>query len=259
MFSGGPLFCDVTWHPAGNPGGDQGTSSMAIASAALNYCGLETMLHMTCVGQSRELVISHLQKAKQAGIQNILALRGDIPNTEGWCSEKNGLSYAVDLVRLIKQEFGDYFTICVAAYPTGHPDCTSYEDDLTYLKEKVDAGADLVITQLFFEARTFLQFLRDCRDMGITVPILPGIFPIQSYQSLRQLTKLSKLEIPNSIISELHSIKDNDEAVRKYGVDLAVKMCRELLDSGQVYGLHFYTLNREVATHGDSKAAGNVV
>ncbi|XP_078026480.1 methylenetetrahydrofolate reductase (NADPH) isoform X2 [Epinephelus lanceolatus] len=210
MGSGGPLFIDITWHPAGDPGSDKETSSMMIASTAVNYCGLESILHLTCCNQTNVKITGHLTKAKHLGLKNIMALRG--------------------------------------GYPTGHPEAESYEEDLRRLKEKVDAGADFVITQLFFRADTFLKFLDDCRAIGITCPILPGIFPIQGYQSLRQLVKLSKLEVPEEITSVIEPIKDNDAAIRNYGIQQAVEMCRVLLDSGMVPGLHFYTLNREVAT-----------
>ncbi|KAM5141602.1 methylenetetrahydrofolate reductase (NADPH) [Mantella aurantiaca] len=247
MGSGGPLFIDVTWHPAGDPGSDKETSSMIIASTAVNFCGLETVLHMTCCQQTKEEITRHLQKAKHQGLKNIMALRGD-PLGEEWEEEAEGFNYAADLVKHIRQEFDDYFDICVAGYPKGHPEAKSYEEDLKHLKEKVDAGADFIITQLFFRAETFLKFLKDCRAIGITCPILPGIFPIQGYCSLRQLVKLSKLEVPKEITDVIEPIKDNDAAIRNYGVELAVSMCRELLDSGAVHGLHFYTLNREVAT-----------
>ncbi|MEQ2219371.1 hypothetical protein XENOCAPTIV_016785 [Xenoophorus captivus] len=141
MGSGGPLFVDITWHPAGDPGSDKETSSMMIASTAVNYCGLESVLHLTCCNQNKEKITGYLAKAKHLGLKNIMALRG--------------------------------------GYPTGHPEAKSYEQDLRHLKEKVDAGADFVITQLFFRADTFLKFLDDCRAIGITCPILPGIFPIQ--------------------------------------------------------------------------------
>ncbi|XP_034733772.1 methylenetetrahydrofolate reductase-like [Etheostoma cragini] len=165
-----------------------------------------------------------------------------------WEEEDGGFNYATDLVKHIRSEFDDYFDICVAGYPTGHPEAESYEADLRHLKEKVDAGADFIITQLFFRADTFLKFLDDCRAIGITCPILPGIFPIQGYQSLRQLVKLSKLEVPEEITKVIEPIKENDAAIRNYGIQQAVEMCRVLLDSGKVPGLHFYTLNREVAT-----------
>ncbi|XP_076596827.1 methylenetetrahydrofolate reductase (NADPH) [Chaetodon auriga] len=247
MGSGGPLFIDITWHPAGDPGSDKETSSMMIASTAVNYCGLESILHLTCCNQTKETITGYLGKAKHLGLKNIMALRGD-PVGADWEEEEGGFNYAIDLVKHIRSEFDDYFDICVAGYPTGHPEAESYEEDLRHLKEKVDAGGDFVITQLFFRAETFLKFLDDCRAIGITCPILPGIFPIQGYQSLRQLVKLSKLEIPEEITKVIEPIKDNDAAIRNYGIHQAVEMCRVLLDSGKVPGLHFYTLNREVAT-----------
>eukprot|EP00072_Mus_musculus_P056058 XP_006538682.1 PREDICTED: methylenetetrahydrofolate reductase isoform X3 [Mus musculus] len=247
MAAGGPLFVDVTWHPAGDPGSDKETSSMMIASTAVNYCGLETILHMTCCQQRPEEITGHLHRAKQLGLKNIMALRGD-PVGDHWEAEEGGFSYATDLVKHIRTEFADYFDICVAGYPRGHPDAESFEDDLKHLKEKVSAGADFIITQLFFEASTFFSFVKACTEIGISCPILPGIFPIQGYTSLRQLVKLSKLEVPQKIKDVIEPIKDNDAAIRNYGIELAVSLCRELLDSGLVPGLHFYTLNREVAT-----------
>ncbi|XP_041130627.1 methylenetetrahydrofolate reductase-like [Polyodon spathula] len=247
MGAGGPLFIDVTWHPAGDPGSDKETSSMTIASTAVNYCGLESVLHITCCNQSKEKISQHLSKAKRLGLKNIMALRGD-PIGNEWEEEAGGFSYARDLVKHVRCEFDDYFDICVAGYPTGHPEAKSYEEDLRHLKEKVDAGADFIVTQLFFRAETFLTFLKDCRAIGITCPIVPGIFPIQGYQSLRQLVKLSKLEVPEEIKEVMEPIKDNDAAIRNYGIDQAVEMCKVLLHSGEVPGLHFYTLNREVAT-----------
>uniref|UniRef100_A0A8C6KZA0 Methylenetetrahydrofolate reductase (NADPH) n=1 Tax=Nothobranchius furzeri TaxID=105023 RepID=A0A8C6KZA0_NOTFU len=246
MGSGGPLFIDITWHPAGDPGSDKETSSMMIASTAVNYCGLESVLHLTCCNQTKEKITGHLAKAKHLGLKNIMALRGD-PVGSDWEEEEGGFNHAVDLVKHIRSEFDDYFDVCVAGYPTGHPEAESYEDDLRHLKEKVDAGADFIITQLFFRADTFLTFVDDCRAIGVTCPILPGIFPIQGYQSLRQLVKLSKLEVPEEITRVIEPIKDNDAAIRNYGIHQAVEMCRVLLDSGKVPGLHFYTLNREVA------------
>ncbi|XP_032719308.1 methylenetetrahydrofolate reductase isoform X1 [Lontra canadensis] len=247
MGAGGPLFIDVTWHPAGDPGSDKETSSMMIASTAVNYCGLETILHMTCCCQSQGQITGYLHKAKQLGLKNVLALRGD-PVGDQWEEEEGGFSYAVDLVRHIRSEFGDYFDICVAGYPKGHPDAGSFEADLKYLKEKVSAGADFIITQLFFEADTFFHFVKACSEIGITCPILPGIFPIQGYHSLRQLVKLSRLEVPQQIKDVIEPIKDNDAAIRNYGIEQAVSLCQELLASGLVPGLHFYTLNREMAT-----------
>jgi methylenetetrahydrofolate reductase (NADPH) len=161
--------------------------------------------------------------------------------------KNSDFQYASDLVRFIREEYGTFFGICVAGYPNGHPDCESIEKDLHYLKEKVDAGADFIITQLFFEAETFIQFVRDCREVGINCPIIPGVLPIQSYASIRHLMKLSKLRPPEKIVREIEARKDDDEAIRRFGVSIAVEMCRKILASGVTIGFHFYTLNREVA------------
>nr|XP_039248684.1 methylenetetrahydrofolate reductase-like [Styela clava] len=247
MRDGNPLFIDITWHPAGDPGGDKITSSTKIAGTILNYCGIDTMLHMTCCNQTRETIMKNLEKTKSLGIRSILALRGDSTGDE-WEMNENGLNYSSDLVELIRQEYGDYFSICVAGYPKGHPDCSSYKDDLVNLKKKVDAGADFIITQLFFQAEEFLKFQSDCRKIGIQCPIIPGIFPIQTNRSLVQLTKLSKLEVPEDVQKIIEPIKDNDAAIRNFGIDYATDMCRELLNSGEVWGFHMYTLNLETAT-----------
>ncbi|KAI2801229.1 hypothetical protein BLOT_011805 [Blomia tropicalis] len=242
----GPLFADITWHEAGNPAGDSPTSSITIAGIALNYCCLNTMLHITCIGMKRDKLARCLERAKSLGIRNILALRGDKNSKDD--DENCDFHYAIDLIRFTKEMFGDYFTIAVAGYPTTHPESESKESDLLHLKEKVDAGADFIITQLFFESKVFFQFVSDCRNVGITVPILPGILPIQSYDSLEKITKISKLTIPEQIIHDLHPFKNNDEAIRNYGIDWTIQLCREILLAGITPGIHFYTLNRQQAT-----------
>jgi len=249
MRAGNPLFIDVTWHPAGNPAGDSETSSMMIAQSSVQYVGIESMLHMTCVGSSKDDITGYLSKAKRLGLRNILALRGDLPNIdEEWQYDPEKFNYATDLVKHIRQGFEDYFTICVAGYPTGHPEAKSYEDDLIHLKEKVDAGADFIISQLFFKASTFKKFVDDCRAIGINCPIIPGIMPIQSHDSLRHIVKLSKLEVPDEIKNIVSPLKGNDDAIRNFGIHQATEMIKELFLSGYAPGIHFYTLNREVAT-----------
>ncbi|CAF1407951.1 unnamed protein product [Rotaria magnacalcarata] len=248
MAVGQPLFCDITWHPAGDPAGTKETSSMMIANTMLNYCSIDTMLHITCYGAKKETMLEYLWRAKEFGIRNLLALRGDPPVGEEWIPEKSDFRYASDLVKFIREHFDDYFVICVAGYPQGHPDMASYEKDLRYLKEKVDCGADFIITQLFFQPETFIKFESDCRSIGIQCPIIPGIFPIQAYASLKNIVRLAKLDVPEEILACIEPIKDNDEAIRNFGVQICVDLCRILLDSGKVHGLHFYTLNREYAT-----------
>uniref|UniRef100_A0A183DBV0 Methylenetetrahydrofolate reductase [NAD(P)H] n=1 Tax=Gongylonema pulchrum TaxID=637853 RepID=A0A183DBV0_9BILA len=154
---------------------------------------------------------------------------------------------ALDMIRWIKEEYGDYFTIACSGYPTGHPEAPSYRADLLYLKSKVEAGADFIITQLFFDSEVYEKFLRDCREIGITVPIIPGILPIQSYGSIRRITEMSQLVIPDWIRSALEPIKNDDEAVRNFGIRHAVDLCRALFRSGSAPSVHLYTLNREAS------------
>lgn len=249
MGLGGPLFCDITWKVGGDNRVENPTSTLTIANTVVNYCGLDTVMHMTCVGQTKSQISDILVRAKDLGIRNILALRGDLPpECDNWAPSGDGFTFAADLVRFIRSSYGDYFTIAVAGYPNGHPDCSSYHQDLQHLKEKVEAGASFIITQLFFRAEMFINFVKDCRAIGISCPILPGILPIQAYASLKNISKLSKLEVPQEILDSLLSFKDDDEAVRQFGISYCSEMCRQLLDSEYVCGLHFYTMNREFAT-----------
>jgi len=246
--TGEPLFIDITWGAGGgDPSSDEYTSSLSVASIAVDYCGLPTMLHLTCIGSTKQQIREILDKARKEGIRNILALRGDAPPGTTYDPATLELPYATDLVKFIREEYGDYFGICVAGYPNQHPNSPSAQQDLFYLKQKVDAGADFIITQLFFESSTFIEYVNQCREIGITCPILAGILPIQSYASIRHLMKLSQLCPPDEIITELERMKDDDEMIRAYGVQLATKMCQEIIESKVCFGFHFYTLNREVA------------
>ncbi|KAF8364142.1 mthf-1 [Pristionchus pacificus] len=244
---GDPLFVDITWHYGGDPANlTRETSSSSIAAGCLDYCRMDTMLHMTCTQYTKEQTIAHLEQSKRIGLRNILALRGDLPpNTSSDAPVIKPKYMALDMIKWIKEEFGDYFTIACSGYPLGHPEAVSYAEDLKYLKAKVDAGAQLIVTQLFFEAEAYERFVRDCREMGITVPILPGIMPIQSYDSIRRIAQLSQLAIPDSILADLEPIKHDDDAVRNYGRHRAIEMCRRILSNGTAPAIHMYTMNRE--------------
>jgi methylenetetrahydrofolate reductase (NADPH) len=241
---GGPMFLDITWHTGGDPGNIQKeTSSTSIASSCLQYGRVDTMLHMTCAQYTKEQTMEHLKVAQSCGIRNILCLRGDLPQ-----SDNNPVVYpyrALDMIRWARDNFNSYFTIAASGYPLGHPEASSYKADIEYLKMKVDAGANFIITQLFFDVETFEKFVKDCRDIGISVPIIPGIMPIQSYQSIQRVAELSQLKIPDSILQALEPIKHDDEAVRKFGIYQAVEMCRRLLDHKTAPSIHLYTMNRE--------------
>ncbi len=148
-------------------------------------------------------------------------------------------------MRYIKEKHGDFFGIAVAGYPEGHIDAVSYEDDLKHLKEKVDAGADVIVTQLFYDADNFIKWCADVRAAGITIPILPGIMPINNYGSWKRMTDMCKTKIPHEIRAGLEAIKDDDDACKKFGVKVVSDMCKKILASGYVHGLHMYTLNLE--------------
>jgi methylenetetrahydrofolate reductase (NADPH) len=244
MGSLGPLFIDVTWGAGGaRPGAHN--ISLEIAAAAQNICCLDTNLHLTCNTSTREQLIDILNECKRVGIRNILALRGDPPKYEP--EKAPEFNFATDLVRLMREEYGDWFGISVAGYPYKHPDAASYEEGIQHLKQKVDAGSDFIISQLFFTSKDFFDWEKDCRAAGITCPIIPGILPIQGYDSLRNMSKMCCLDLPAEIVEAVEPIKHDDAAIKAFGVEYATKLCQELLEGG-VPGLHFYTLNREVVT-----------
>jgi len=242
MVSTGPNFCDITW----GAGGSTADATMDIATYMQKEAGMETMMHLTCTNMEKNMIDSALAQAKEAGITNILALRGDPPaGQERWTAVEGGFSNAVDLVRYIKEQYGDWFGITVAGYPEGHNELNDYGADLRHLKAKVEAGADVIVTQLFYSSDLFIKFVKDCRDLGITVPIVPGIMPIQNYGGFKRMTGFCKTYIPDEINEELEAIKDDDEAVKAYGVQLAVQMIRKCIKAGACDGFHIYTLNLE--------------
>ena len=204
-----------------------------------------------------EKIDNALKSVKEYGLQNILALRGDPPKGEdNFTAAVGGFGSALDLVKHIRKEYGDYFGITVAGYPEAHPDVIvedkeqmekNYRSDLEYLKKKVDAGADVIVTQLFYDVDTFLKFVSDCREIGINVPILPGIMPIQTYNGFKRMTGFCKTYVPSEVSDALEPIKDNEEAVKSYGIHLGTEMCKKILASGLVPGLHMYSLNLEKA------------
>ncbi|KAI8921423.1 methylenetetrahydrofolate reductase-domain-containing protein [Powellomyces hirtus] len=244
MYQLGPEFIDVTW----NAGGSSSDVTMQVCTTAQSVYGLETCMHLTCTNMPREKIDIALKDAKAAGIQNILALRGDPPRgQENWTKCETGFSYAEDLVKYIREEYGDYFCIGVAGYPEGHTENQDPEHDMKHLKNKVDAGADYIVTQLFYDVDIFLKWHEECRKVGITIPILPGIMPIQNFGGFKRMTSLCKTYVPDSIYAALEPIKEDDKAVKDYGVQLAVDMCNQMKAAG-IRGFHFYTLNLERST-----------
>ncbi|KAF9924302.1 hypothetical protein FBU30_005697 [Linnemannia zychae] len=238
-----PTFITCTW----GAGGSTFDKTIELSAVAQTVHGLETCMHLTCTNMDRGKVDDALAEAKRSGIQNILALRGDPPRgQEYWTQIDDTFVHAIDLVRYIRQQYGDYFCIGVAGYPEGHMDSSDLTSDqeIGYLKEKIEAGADFVLTQLFYDVDGFLAWEKQCRAIGITCPIIPGIMPIQSYNGFRRITNLAKIRVPATIASVLEPIQSDDQRVKDYGVELAASMIQQLLDAG-IVGFHICTLNLE--------------
>jgi methylenetetrahydrofolate reductase (NADPH) len=252
-----PLFVTVTW----GAGGSTAARSLELAEVCQRQLQLTTVLHLTCTNMSRALVDMALEEAKVLGIRNILALRGDPPRSEeynmhGEDDSNKDFTFAVDLVRYIRKQHGDYFCIGVAAYPEGHP-ADSFQDvqdpvrDLPYLVEKTVAGADFIMTQLTYDVEAYQKFENMLRnhESGVfkTIPIIPGLMPIHSYKILTRVTKLSHVHIPDPIAKRMEELKHDDEAVKRAGVDIVSEIVggiQELKSPGP-RGFHFYTLNLE--------------
>lgn len=242
MYELNPIFIDITW----NAGGRSSTLTNDMVYTAQSTLGLETCMHLTCTNMKVELIDEALSKAYASGCQNILALRGD-PPLDG--SESTGdFKYAKDLIKYIHDKYGDHFNIGVAAYPEGHPEETSLDLTLEYLKEKCDAGADFIITQMFYDAEKFITWCSNVRKIGINIPIIPGIMPISTYSAFMRRAKWSEIAIPSHFVEALEPIKDDDFLVRAKGTELVADMCSKLIESGFVNHLHFYTMNLERAT-----------
>jgi methylenetetrahydrofolate reductase (NADPH) len=237
-----PGFVSVTY----GAGGSTRDKTLEIVSRIRSEHGIEAMAHFTCVDATVEELRETLDAFRDAGIENVLALRGDPPQgTAEWTKTDGGLEFSAELVTLIA---GDYdFAIGGACFPETHIHATSADDDLRFLKDKVDAGARFLITQLFFDNAFYEDFVRRAREIGIEVPIVPGIMPITNVGSITRMTELSGAQLPAALRAELDARADDDEAVLDFGVAYATLQCAELLAMGAP-GIHFYTLNRSPAT-----------
>lgn len=257
-----PLFVNVTW----GAGGSTSAKSLALAEVTQRELGLTTCLHLTCTNMSRKLIDEALEQAKVLGIRNILALRGDPPRSDeyrddslpdaGEDDSNKDFTWAVDLVRYIRKQYGDYFCVGVAGYPEGHsdqshPEHQSIEHDLPYLVEKTKAGADFIMTQLFYDVNAYQKYEKRLREheSGIfkTIPIIPGLMPVQSYQIFRRTTKLSHASLPPEILRRFEAVKGDDEAVKRVGLDVLGEIVDTMKHSEfpGPRGFHFYTLNLE--------------
>jgi methylenetetrahydrofolate reductase (NADPH) len=237
-----PAYVSVTYGAGGSTTG----KTIEIVSRIRDEFGIEAMAHFTCVGATTDELRTTLDAMAQLGFDNVLALRGDPPaGQEEWVKTEGGLEYSRELVELIRSDYP--FAIGAAAFPETHIHATSTQDDLGHLKEKVDAGADFLITQLFFDNAAYFDFVARARAIGIEVPIIPGILPITNVAQLQRITSLCGAAIPDGLRRELDLRGEDTEAVAEFGVAYATLQCRDLLAAGAP-GIHFYTLNRSPAT-----------
>ncbi|KAG8459235.1 hypothetical protein KFE25_005746 [Diacronema lutheri] len=275
-----PLFLDFTWGAGGS------TSELTIELCADAYAAhdIEVNMHLTCTNQAPALCGEALAEAKRKGIRNIVALRGDPPKgQEKWEAVAGGFSCALDLVKYTRQQFGDWFGIQVSGYPEGHPDvikpvaelgrplsaseqkrlvtvgsgasaeqfvCSDadFDRELGYLKQKCDAGADCVITQMFFDFEVFEAFVTQARAKGISAPILPGIMLITAYGGFTRMTGFCKSRVPAELVAKAEALKEDAEGFKEMGLSWTVALCKQLVASQLVPGLHFYTLNQSANT-----------
>jgi methylenetetrahydrofolate reductase (NADPH) len=238
-----PGFVSVTY----GAGGSTRDRTVELVTRIKKSSGIEAMAHLTCVGHTRAELRAVLHRLKDAGVENVLALRGDPPlGQKTFEPVPEGFRYASELVRFIHEE---EFPFCVggACYPEGHVETGSREDDMRHLKAKVDAGLDFVITQLFFDNAFYFDFVERARRAGINVPIVPGIMPITNYEQVQRFTRMCGATVPMRLALQLERVKDQPDAVVQLGVAHATVQCMELLARG-VPGVHFYTLNKSPAT-----------
>ncbi len=235
-----PLFASVTY----GAGGSTQDNTLEITSHLKNVMGLEPMAHLTCVGATRERIADYLRRLREVNVDNVLALRGDAPKGQDFDWDTAEFRYAADLVRFTRSEQPD-MGVGVAGYPAAHPESPSFASDLRHTADKVNAGADFIVTQLFFDVREYFDFVERLRGLGVDKPVLPGILPIQSLESVRRILSLCGANIPGNLYLELEAAneKGGAEAVKEAGIAFAQRQIRTLLDGGAP-GIHLYTLNR---------------
>ncbi|MEA2199703.1 MAG: methylenetetrahydrofolate reductase [Solirubrobacteraceae bacterium] len=237
-----PAFVSVTY----GAGGSTREKTIEIVKRIREEYGLEAMAHFTCVGATVEELRATLDEMQRAGIDNVLALRGDPPaGQEAWTMTEGGLEFSRELVELISADYP--FAIGAACFPETHIHATSPEADLEHLTRKVGAGVDFLITQLFFDNALYFAFRDRARAAGIDVPIIPGVMPITQVGQVERMAKMCGAAIPEALHRELHARGEHPEAVLDFGVAYATLQCAELLEAGAP-GIHFYTLNRSPAT-----------
>jgi methylenetetrahydrofolate reductase (NADPH) len=234
-----PKYFSVTFGAGGTT--QQGTLETVLDIMADGHVAAP---HLSCIGATRSSVRALLQQFQAQGIRRLVALRGDLPSGYGGAGE---LRYANELVEFIRAETGDWFHIEVAAYPEMHPQAKSPEDDLLNFERKIKAGANAAITQYFYNADAYFQFVDNARKLGVDVPIVAGIMPITNYTQLVRFSEMCGAEIPRWVRLKLASFGDDSASIKAFGLDVVTGLCERLL-AGGAPGLHFYSMNQAAAT-----------
>jgi methylenetetrahydrofolate reductase (NADPH) len=233
-----PAFISVTYGAGGSSKG----RTVEIASKIKNEFAIESMAHLTCVNHKKEDIDSILEELTQAKVENILALRGDPPNGQlDFDYNKNDFKYADELISYIKSK--NLFSIAAAAYPEGHKDCRRISEDLMHLKNKVDAGIDVLITQLFFDNRIFYNFVESAERIGINCPIIPGVMPVYNEKQIKRIITLCGASMPADMLIMVEKYSDSPEDLKKAGIEYTIKRIQDLVDSG-AHGIHLEPMNR---------------
>lgn len=236
----GPGFVSVT-----RTGGKPREAPVEIVGR-IRALGIEGAAHVTAIEASREEIAAHCELMVARGIENVVAIRGDRPTDPTFRPPANGFRYAVDMIRFIRER-GFRFCIVAGGHPEGHPECRHLEVNVGHLKDKVDAGAEVVITQLFYDNADYFAFVERARRVGIRVPLVPGIMPITNWPQIQRITTLSGNQVPGPLRDALERVRDDEQAAMAVGVEWGMRQCVDLLRRGAP-GIHFYTLNRSPAT-----------
>jgi methylenetetrahydrofolate reductase (NADPH) len=237
-----PTYVSVTY----GAGGSTRRLTVDLVRRIKAEAGLETMAHLTCVGATQSELSEVLDQLQAAKVENVLALRGDPPKGETrFVKTEGGFGHASELIDFIHSRYD--FCLSAACYPEKHTEAPDLDTDLLNLKRKVDAGAEVLVTQLFFRPRDYFGFVARARAIGIACPIIPGIMPITNLSQVKRFTAMCGAHIPEDLLARLEATGGEADAVRRIGVEHAIRQCRELL-AGGAPGIHFYTLNRSRAT-----------